>query len=305
MEVLVVGKQQVFAAAVFQGRGKDLSAQILQGDIGDSRHTLRGAHVTGGAGGGLEHNRVGDDSCCHHAGHLFAGHQTSVLEHGSDDGIGRAYGLVADVNGVAGLNISQAVVVDDLQDLRFFQTGNGLGSFVVVNQYHPLSSGTQQMVTGQNANDLLFFVQDGVAVFAELQHLLLNLIHTVFQVEANQILGTADTADGCGLEQQTGCAVSVIGGGDDAGLGGEALQLLVQLRLTQHQAVDVHFQSSADHIGLMAADYDGILLVEQKVIPALGQGDGDLTGDHVGVFTGLVEYLALQGGQDVKQRNPI
>ena len=303
MEILVVGEEQILCAAVFQRSGEDLLAQLIQRDVGDSGHALGSTDVPDGTGGGLEHNRIGDDGGGHHAGHLLAGHQTSVLEHGGDDGIGRADRLIADINGVVGLDICQTVVVDDLQDLCLLQTGNGLGGFVVVHQYDPLSSGTQQMVTGQNAHYFFLVVQNGIAMLSELQNLLLDLVQTVFQMEAHQILGAADTAGGRGLEQQTGSTVGIVGGGDDAGGGGKLAQLLVQLCLTQHQTVYVHLQSSADHIRLVAAQNDGIRLVKQQVFPALGQRDGDLAAEQVSAFTGFVEHLALQSGQNIEQRD--
>lgn len=48
------------------------------------------------------------------------------LIHTGDDGGGAAHGLVAHPDGLAGLDIRQAVVVDDLQNLRLIQAGNGL-----------------------------------------------------------------------------------------------------------------------------------------------------------------------------------
>ena len=142
-------------------------------------------------------------------------------------------------------------------------------------------------------------------MLSELQHLLLDLVHPILQMEANQVLGAADTAGGRGLEQQTGCPISIIGGGDDAGSGGKLPQLLAELGLAQNQTVYIQFQRSADHIRLMAAQNNGIFLVKQQILPALRQSDGDLTAEKVSVFTGFVENLALQGGENIEQRNPL
>ena len=159
------------------------------------------------------------------------------------------------------------------------------------------------MVTGQNTYDPLVFVQNRVAMLAELQHLLLDVVQPVFQVEAHQIGSPADTAHGSGLEEQPGCPVSIVGGGDDAGGGGQVAQLLAQLCLAQNQTVHIHLQGSADHIRLMAAQYDGFFLIEQEVIPALGQCDGDLAGQLIDIFTCFVENLALQGGKHIEKRH--
>ena len=145
VEFLIVGHQQILSGAAAHGGGEDIPTQLLQGNIGDPGHTLRHPAIPVGAGGRFEHDGVGNDGSGHHARHFGRGHQTTVLEHTGDDRIGRANRLVADINGVGGLNIRQPVVVDDLQDLGFVQTGDGLSGLVVIHQHHPLSPGTEQM----------------------------------------------------------------------------------------------------------------------------------------------------------------
>ena len=49
-----------------------------------------------------------------------------LLIHSGDDGIGAAHRLIADPDGLGGLDIRQTVVVDDLQNLRLIQTLYGL-----------------------------------------------------------------------------------------------------------------------------------------------------------------------------------
>ena len=53
----------------------------------------------------------------------------------------------------------------------------------------------------------------------------------------------------------------------------------------------------------MAAENDGVLPAPQQAFPALGQGDGHLAGDGIHLVPGIVEDLALQHGQNVKQRH--
>ena len=253
------------------------------------------------AGGGLEHNGIGKNGRGHHTGHALGGHEPPVLIHTGNDGIGGAHRLVADVDGVGGLNVRQPVVVDDLQDLRLLQAGHGLGGFVVVHQHHPLPAGPQQMIPAEKAYDLLVPIQNGIAGFPVLQHGFLHIVHPVLQVEADQIVLPADPADGGGLEDHPGSPVGGVGGGDDAGGGGKGAQLLVQLRLAQDQGGDVHLQGPADHIRLMAAEDDGVLPAPQQALPALGQGNGDLAGDGIHLIPGIVEDLALQHGEHVEE----
>ena len=151
------------------------------------------------------------------------------------------------------MNVGQTMVVDNFQNLCLFQTGYRLGSFVMVHQHHPFSPGTEQMVAGQYANDLFGFVQNGVTVFPEFQHLLFYIVHLILQMEANQIPGAADAADGSGLENQAGGPIGIIRGGYNASSGRQCSQFLVQFCLTQHQTVYIHFQRPPDHIRLMAA----------------------------------------------------
>ena len=80
-------------------------------------------------------------------------------------------------------------------------------------------------------------------------------------MEADQIPVVTHSADGGGLEDQPGSPVGIKGGGDDAGFCGHRPQFLGNHGLAQHQTVDVHFQRSADHIRLVAADDDGVYTI--------------------------------------------
>ena len=61
--------------------------------------------------------------------------------------------------------------------------------------------------------------------------------------------------------------------------------------------------AAADHVRLVAADHDAARVGEHQVLPAGGQGDGDLTGDHVPHLAALVENFALQHGEQVVHRD--
>lgn len=98
-----------------------------------------------GAGGGLEHDRVGDDGGGQKSCQLARGHEAALLIHAGDDGGRGAHHVVAEVDGLRCLNVGQAVVVDDLHDLGLVEPPHRLGSLVVIHQHHPLAPGTQQM----------------------------------------------------------------------------------------------------------------------------------------------------------------
>ena len=122
-------------------------------------------------------------------------------------------------------------------------------------------------------------------------------------MEADQIRGVADAADGNRLIDQPHRAVGVEGRGDDAGVRGKIAQLLVQLRLTQDHAAHVQFQRAADHIRLVAADDDVVLAGEEQIFAALRQGNGNVAGDGVYQIAGLVQDPALQHTQKIKNRD--
>lgn len=54
------------------------------------------------------------------------------------------------------MNVGQAVMVDDFQDLGFLQTGDGLSPFVVIHQDHPLAPGTEQVILIQKSGNFSF-----------------------------------------------------------------------------------------------------------------------------------------------------
>ena len=172
----------------------------------------------------------------------------------------------------------------------------------MVNQNHLLAPGAEQMIPGQNANDLFIAVENRVAGVAIPEHHIPHGVHPVVQMEADHALGVADPPHGDGLENQPRRPERIVGGGDNAGLGGQGAQLLRNLRLAQHQTADVQLQRPTDHVRLVAAQYDALPGMEQQILPALGQGDGDLPGDGVGVFPCVVENFALQDGDGVEQR---
>ena len=135
----------------------------------------------------------------------------------------------------------------------------------------------------------------------ELQNLLPNLIHPILQMETDKVICTADPMDRGRLEDQPGCPIGIIRCGNDTGGGVHVPEVVAKLCLTQNQAIYIHLQSPADHVGLVAAQDDGIGRVEQQIFSALGQSDGHFTGHRIGVFTGFVQDLAFQHGKQIEK----
>lgn len=122
MEILEIREQQrVGGLVVRDGRREDGLAQLVERDIGDARHAVGHAAVDGGGRRGFEHDRVGDDGRRDQTGQLCRRHEAALLIHFGDDRRGRADRLVPEVNGAAGLDVGQPMVVDDLHDLRLLE----------------------------------------------------------------------------------------------------------------------------------------------------------------------------------------
>ena len=114
VELLVVCAEDLLCRLrTAAGGGEDHLSQRLEGDVGDPGHAVGHVDVPLGAGGRLEHDRIGDDGRGHQSRHLGGGHQALVLIHPRHDGGGAAHGLVPDSDGILGLDVRQPVVVDD------------------------------------------------------------------------------------------------------------------------------------------------------------------------------------------------
>ena len=122
-------------------------------------------------------------------------------------------------------------------------------------------------------------------------------------MEAFQLGIAADAGDGDRLEDLPRHAVGVDRRGDHAGPGGNGPQLLRKLCFTENEAVDIRFQGPADDLRLVAADGNAVLPGKEMLVRALRQGQNDLAGDRVHILAGIVENLALNGSQQIKQRH--
>lgn len=150
------------------------------------------------------------------------------------------------------------MVVDDLQDLCLIETGDRLRDLVVIDQNHALAARLQQVIARERADDMLVFIEDGVAAVAAFQDDLTDVIDKIRQVERLKLLGAADALDGDRVKDHARGLESVIGRGDDAGVGGRGPQILRQLCLTDDQAAHAKLDGAARHLRLLAADDDAV-----------------------------------------------
>lgn len=68
------------------------------------------------------------------------------------------------------------MVVDDLQDLCLIESGDRLRDLVVIDQNHALAARLQQVIARERADDMLVFIEDGVAAVAAFQDDLTDVI---------------------------------------------------------------------------------------------------------------------------------
>ena len=302
VELLEIRGDHLLHGLIGADGGEKFLAQIVQIDIGDAGQTLGHGNIPLGAGGGLEHYRVGQDGRGHEAGHGAGGNDAVLLIHGGDDGVGAAHRLIAHINGLAGLDICQTVVVDDLQYLRLIQARHGLGDLVMIHQHHLLAAGAQQVVAGQGAHDVFVFVQHGVAAVAALEHHLADVVYVVVQMEAHDLAPLAGTGDGDGLIDQAAHAACGEGRGDDAGVALVIFQIRVDLRAADDEAAHLLIQRTLDHVRLAGAEDDVVAAGKAQVLGGLGHGHHHVAADAGGDVAALVDDAPLQHADQIEHR---
>ena len=156
------------------------------------------------------------------------------------------------------------------------------------------------MVPGEGAHYPVVGVQNGVAAVAALEDHLTDVVDIVVQTEELEVLLPGHTADGNGLENPPDGAVTVVGGGDDAGVFGNGADIVRQLCLAEDHAAHAELHGLPEHIRLMAADKDRLLFPEGRQVGALGQGQYHIAGDGVDHLFGFGEELAFQYAEDVE-----
>ena len=110
-------------------------------------------------------------------------YEAAFLIHFGDDRRGRADRLVAEVDGAAGLDVRQPVMVYDLHDIRRIQPRHRLRDLIVVDQHDALAARLDEVVSGKRADDLVIFVEDRVAAVTALEDDLLDVVEEIRQVE--------------------------------------------------------------------------------------------------------------------------
>ena len=93
-------------------------------------------------------------------------------------------GLVAHVDRAGGLHVRQAVVVDDLHDLRLLEAGDGLRRLVVVHEHDALAVGPEQVVSATACPRRGPPRRARVAAVARAQRDLAHVVEEVVQVKA-------------------------------------------------------------------------------------------------------------------------
>ena len=306
VELLVVGVEELLGAlAVRAAGGIELLAYLVERDAGYTREALRHGYVPLGAGGGLEHDRVGEYGPGHQPGYPGRGDHAALLVHAGEDGVGAAHGLIAHPDGLCGLDIRQTVVVYYLQNLHLVQAGDGLGGLVVVHQHHLLAAGAQKVEAGDGAHDLVVFVQDGVAAVAALEHYLAHVVQIVAQVKGHDVLGHYYPLHGQGLVDYAGDTAGGEGSGDDAGVAAGLGPLGPQRGAADDEAAHAALQGAVDYLGLLAADEHGVRIGEGGVLVVLRQGDVELSGDGADRAVELIDQRALQHAEQVEERDVV
>ena len=179
MELLVVGAEQLFRALAVGGRGEQLTPEILERDARDAGEALRHGDVLLRAGRGLEHDGVGEYGRGHKPRHLGRGCDPVLLIHGGYDGVRAADRLISDGDGLAGLDIGEAVVVDYLKYLNLIQPVHGLRGLVVIHEHDALALRAQQVEARQRSHNVVVLVQNRIAAVAALQHQLAHVVEVI------------------------------------------------------------------------------------------------------------------------------
>lgn len=162
VEFLEVGLHQFLNRLRVEGSIEEVMSQLIDAYTGDAGETLGHRDISLRAGRGLKHNGIREDRSTHQAGHLRGRHDTALLIKLRDDRIRTANWFITHGDRLCGLDIRQAVMVDDTKDLRLLKARYGLRELVVVHQNDFLSSRTQEVESRKRSNDLIVLVEHRV-----------------------------------------------------------------------------------------------------------------------------------------------
>ena len=158
------------------------------------------------------------------------------------------------------------------------------------------------MIARERADNLVVRVQNRVAAVAAAEHDLPHIVHKVCQMEGFKVRRAADAAGLCGMVEHARGLERVKRRCDDARCGRQREKLRRELSLADDQTANLHLNGPPGHIGLRAADDDGILTGKEQVFVLLRQGDGHLAAEPVDKVSGVVDDFAVQNAQKVKNR---
>ena len=192
-----------------------LVGKLLNVHPGDLCQPFGGVYIHGGAGGAAEGKRVGQDGAQQQTGGLLGDLHPVFIVHLGDDGGGTAHRLVAEIHRSAGLQTADAVMVDDLQDLRLFKTLHCLGRLVVVHQNDPALAEVDDVPAADHTAVFALFVQNGEIAVAHLCHDPGHIRHRGHEGEFDDVLPGHVIGDGGALADELAGCVGVTGGGHD------------------------------------------------------------------------------------------
>ena len=274
----------------------------VRGDVhlGDLGQRLGRGLVLRRAGGGAEHERVGEDRREHEPGDVRGNLDARLLVDAIDDGAGASHGHEPEPHGTARLEAADAVVVDDLHDLGLLESVYRLGALVVVHEDDVLLLDVEHVGRAHEADVVALLVDDGEEAVARLGHDLLGVVDRGVEAELEDValehLGTHgdghadESCRGIGVVRRDDDGAAVTLGGGDHALGhlGAA---------ADDDAAGVALDGEL--LGLVAVGHEDDVAGEDGVLHHLWRGadpDVALLDAAVGVAD---DHLAVQGLDDV------
>ena len=129
---------------------------------------------------------------------------------------------------------------------------------------------------------------------AAFQHHVLHIVDKVRQMERVQFFRPADAPSLDRVIDHTRGFERVKRRCDDTRLRWQFTKRFRKLGLTHDQAVDVHFNCAPRHLGLVAADDDGVLPGKEQILILLRKRDGYLAAHPVNQVPGFIDDLAVE-----------
>ncbi len=138
--------------------------------------------------GGFQDDRIGHDGRQEHAGERGRDIHAVLAElHGNERGRG-ADGAIEELDGVGRGHIGDAVMVDDLQDVRFLYARCGLAHLVVVHQDHVPTRRRGHIGARDDADGATRPVQHHCFAQLARDHVIHNIMQDVLGFEPHHVL---------------------------------------------------------------------------------------------------------------------